>query len=244
MEEARAKCPTCGSEFPAMATFCPECGYVVPFSSPVASPPAEKPETPHPQSNVVYVQPSPVAARESNWGPWVVVAVIVVLVGGGLVLWNNGYLGTSPGSAQPATNVNIDNSPQMSSEQPPLVTEPAALPLPAPSPPPATPPPATPPAAPGNQSPSLDIISVKGQPLETGDVEWKYGYTLRVRNNTSAAVTATFRIQFLDEQNYPVDDDLLSDITIPANDEVEFSGVDRIKSELAVRIHSLLADMR
>jgi hypothetical protein len=102
------------------------------------------------------------------------------------------------------------------------------------------PPPAVIPAT----SPEIDIITVKGAALEKGDIEWKYGYTLKVRNNTDAAVTTSFRVQFLDEQAYPVDDDLMNDLVIPANTELTFDGSDMIKTALAERIRSLRAEVR
>jgi hypothetical protein len=129
----------------------------------------------------------------------------------------------------------------MSSETPQSSPEPVALPTPAPAAPPAATPP---PTAPPSKTPAIDIISVKGQALETNAVEWKYGYTLRLRNNTDAAVKANFRVQFLDEQGFAVDDDLMNDIVIPANAELDFDGVDLIKTPLAERIRTLRAEMR
>jgi hypothetical protein len=92
--------------------------------------------------------------------------------------------------------------------------------------------------------PAIDIVSVKGQPLEKNSTEWKYGYTLRVRNNTNADVKANFRIQFLDEQGFPVDDDVMNDLVIPANVEISFDGEDLIKAPLAERIRTLWAELR
>lgn len=248
MEEARAKCPNCGSSFPAGATFCPECGYVVPISAPVAPPPAvERIVVPTPQPSVVYVQPPVEAPRETNWGPWVAIAVVILLVVGGFALWSGGFLGGGGAAAPPPTTVTIDNSPRMSSETPPQSQQPAATPASVPpAPPAATPPAATPPpaAAPPSKTPAIDIVSVKGQALETGDVEWKYGYTMVLRNNTDQAVTGTYRIQFLDEQGYPVDDAVMKDLVVPANTKISFDGVSMIKAPLAQRIRTLRAELR
>ena len=52
MEKATIKCPTCGSEFPAGARFCPKCGYVVPLTIP-------GPEEAPPPPQVVYVSSRP-----------------------------------------------------------------------------------------------------------------------------------------------------------------------------------------
>lgn len=239
MEEARAKCPNCGSAFPAGASFCPACGYVVPITAPVASPPVERivvPPPPPPPS-VVYVQPQVEAPREANWGPWVAIAAVILLLGGGFVLWSGGYLGNSSAASTPPTTVTIDNSPRMSSETPPQSQQPGAPPAAAP----ATPPPA---AVPPANTPAIDIVSVKGQALETSDVEWKYGYTMVLRNNTNSAVTASFRIQFLDEQGFPVDDTLIKDLVVPANAKLPYDGFSMIKAPLAQRIRTLRAEMR
>jgi hypothetical protein len=245
MEDAKAKCPTCGSAFPAGATFCPECGYVVPVSTP-ASPSLQRIVPPTPQPSVVYVQQPAAEPRESNWGPWVAVAAVILLIGGGFALWSGGYIGGGSPAAAPPTTVTIDNSPRMSSETPPDSPQLAVLPAPAPvTPPAATPPPAVaPPAAPPSKTPAIDIVSVKGQALETNDIEWKYGYTMLLRNNTDAAVKGTYRIQFLDEQGFPVEDALMKDLVVPANAKLSFDGVSMIKTPLATRIRTLRAEMR
>ena len=113
-------------------------------------------------------------------------------------MWSGGYLGSSSAATPPPTTVTIDNSPRMSSETPPQT--PATVPA---TPPAATPPPAAvPPATPPSKTPAIDIVSVKGQAIETNDVEWKYGYTMVLRNNTNAAIKGNYRIQFLDEQGF------------------------------------------
>lgn len=245
MEDAKAKCPTCGSAFPAGATFCPECGYVVPVSTP--TPPAvQRIVPPTPQPNVVYVQQPAAEPRESNWGPWVAIAAVILLIGGGFVLWNGGYIGGGNPAAPPPTTVTIDNSPRMSSETPPASPQLTALPTPAPATPPAAaPPPAVPlPVVPPSKTPAIDIVSIKGQALEKNDIEWKYGYTMLLRNNTNAAVKGTYRIKFLDEQGFTVDDALMTDLVVPANAKLSYDGVSLIKTPLAERIRTLRAEMR
>jgi hypothetical protein len=129
----------------------------------------------------------------------------------------------------------------MTSQTPAAPAEPVVVTIPpSTSPPPA----AAPPPVPASKTPVIDIISVKGQALATNLVEWKYGYTLRVRNNTAADVTTNFHVQFLDEQNFPLDDDLMSNVVVPANTEITFDGVDMIKTALAEKIRSLRAEVR
>ncbi len=244
MEEAKAKCPSCGSSFPAGATYCPECGYGVPVTAAAVTPVIQKIVPPAPQSNVVYVQPPVTVPRESNWGPWIAMATVVILVAGGIALWNGGYLSSSTPAtpaAPAATTVTIDNSTPPSTEKPPAAVQLAIDTTPAAMPPPAVTPPAAEKPA---KSPAIDIITVKGAALETGAMEWKYGYTLQVRNNTDAAVTTSFRVQFLDEQDFPVDDDVMNDLVIPANTELSFEGQDMIKTALAERIRTLRAEVR
>jgi hypothetical protein len=243
MEDAKAKCPTCGSAFPAGATYCPECGYVVPVSAPAAAPPVPKAAAPSPQSNVVYVQPpapAPAPApREANWGPWVAIAALVILVGGGVLLWNGGYLGGGNAPTPAASNVTIENSPQMSTETPPATMPPQA------QQPAATPPPATPPAAvPPSNTPVIDIVSVTGHALDTSPTAWKYGYTVRLRNNTAAAVKVNLRVQFLDDKGFPLDDALMNDLAVPANTELSFDGDTSLSTSLAQRIKTLRAEVR
>jgi hypothetical protein len=67
---------------------------------------------------------------------------------------------------------------------------------------------------------------------------------MKVRNNTLAPVTASFRVQFLDAQKFPVDDDLMENILIPANTEIEVSDYDMIPAGLAERVESLLVEQR
>lgn len=161
-------------------------------------------------------------------------------------------MGGGTTAVSPPTTVTIDNSPQMSTETPSNPEQPAAIPTlasapaPAPAPAPAaTPIPAViPPAAPPSSPPAIDIISIKGQALETNSIEWQYGYTMLLRNNTNAAVKADFRVQFLDEQGFPVDDALVSDVLVPANTKMSYDGVSMIKTPLAERIRTLLAEIR
>jgi len=236
MEDAKAKCPTCGSTFPAGATFCPECGYVVPVTSPAAYPPEPIASPPAPQPSVVYVQPPAAAPRESNWGGWIVAAVFLLLAGGGFVLWSGGYFGGGGPPAAPASNVSIDNSPQMSTETPP--SRPEAAPAV------ALTPPSLPPAAPPSNTPVVDIISVTGHALETSLADWKYGYTVRLRNNTAAALKVNIRVQFLDDKGFPIDDALMNDLAIPANTELSFDGDKSLSTSLAERIKTLRAEVR
>src|ERR1051325_5706002 len=85
IENATVKGPTCGSMFPAGAHFCPTCGYQVPPTVPSAVEISAPPP-----ANVVYVEQS---AAPPNWAPWIVGIVVVLLVAGGIGLWNMGYLG-------------------------------------------------------------------------------------------------------------------------------------------------------
>ena len=127
IEEASARCPSCGSMYPAGATFCPQCGHVLSTSSAAAAP-AETPmqastpaATPAPNQspNVLLIQPHESEARESNWGPWVALILVLVLVAAGFAMWSAGYFGTTTAAptTQPDTRVSIENSPQVSSGQ-------------------------------------------------------------------------------------------------------------------------------
>lgn len=242
MENASANCPSCGSVYPAGATFCPTCGYVLPAAKPAGAVneqqamPAPAPSIP--QSNVVYVQPAEAAPREAGWGPWIALIVLALVVAGGIVFWNLGYLGSSSPVAPASTSVTIDNS-----AEPPATPEPGAPPPAAAVPPPPASP-ATPPGDNTSRMPAVDIISVEGRALEKNAYEWRYGYTLRIRNNTDGDVKSSFRVQFLDAQDFPVDDDVMSDLVIPARTEMSFDGEDMIKAPLAERIKTLRAEVR
>ena len=239
MDTKNINCQTCGYEMPQAFAYCPQCGYAVDGEreeavAPVTEAGREAPGAP----GVVYLQPA--AAREVNWAPWLALTIVVMLAAV-VLLWNQGYLRAWEPAEPAATNVTIDNSPQMSGARPPDGMNPGAIPPAGPQPPPE---PALPEGEPAVLPPALDIISINGKALETAGPEWKYGYTMRVRNNTLAPVTASFRVQFLDTEEYPVDDDLVEGILIPADSEIEVSDFDMIPAELAERINSLLVEQR
>jgi len=231
MEEAKARCPKCGAAFPAGARFCPTCSYELP-SSATAAPEVESTPKPSPAPPVVYVPPS-TPAGDSSAGAWAALIIFVVLLAAGVLLWNSGYLGMESSSATPS--VTIENSPQISPQQQPA--DPPAQVTPPASPPPQPPPPPS-------KQPDIEIVSVRAEALETGSIEWKYGYTLKLRNNTIRDARVDLKIEFVDAQGFTVDDDLLNGAFVPANSEREFHDFDMLKAALAEKVKTVRAELR
>lgn len=243
MENATINCPTCGSIFPAGASFCPKCGYVVPVTRPQAAefvPPAQ----------VVYVEQAPATP---SWIPWITGIVLTLLVAGGIALWNMGYLGGSAALSSETSSRIVEASPAPAAQQPDInITLPPANNVAAPPPaqdisitlPPGATPPATPPPVPPASGQAAEIVSVRAEALETGQAEWKYGYTLKLRNTSASDKPVQLKISFVDGQGYIVDDVLTGELVIPANSEKSFAGADMIRADLAATIKSVKAEFR
>src|SRR5687768_4120002 len=109
MESATMKCPTCGSEFPAGARFCPKCGYVVPTTAATPDPAVVVVEQPTTRTDVVYVDNPP---APTNWTPWIVGIVIALLAGTGYALWSGGRgMDDSTTVVMPAENDTVVETP-------------------------------------------------------------------------------------------------------------------------------------
>jgi type IV secretory pathway VirB10-like protein len=244
MEGAKMKCPTCGAEFPAGAKFCPQCGYVVPSTMPTSEV--------TPTTNVVYVQPT--ETTDTNWAAWTAVGLIALLIAGGVTLWNLGYLGNEPSAANPTVIEN--NTPAPSPPAQINITTPAPKPAPPvvitpPANPPATPPPiivnppANPPAAPPVAVTLPSIVSVSGKVLDsTQPGEWRYGYTLRLRNDAARAQHVDVRLHFLDANGDEVGDSVVKTIDIPANTVQTYNGDTYIDAGVAPRITTVKAEFQ
>lgn len=240
MENATINCPTCSSVFPAGASFCPKCGYVVPATLPQTAefvPPAQ----------VVYIEQPPAAP---NWTPWITGIVLALLGAGGIALWNMGYLGGSAALSGEASSRIIEANPTPAAQQPDInITLPPANN--AAAPPPLVqdinitlPPGATPPPVPPASGQPAEIVSVRAEALETGQAEWKYGYTLKLRNTSASDKPVQLKISFVDGQGYVVDDVLTGELVIPANSEKSFAGADMIRADIAATIKSVKAEFR
>jgi hypothetical protein len=235
MEEAKLTCPTCGSLFPAGARFCPKCGYVVPSTAPTGY--AE----PAPAS-VVYLP----AESSSPWAPWIAALSLALLVGGGLALWSAGYF-----TREPSTTIVAANEPQT----PPQVITQAPAPdvhitTPAPDPPkvivttPAQPPLVVRPPAEETPVKLPEIVSVVGRALETGPSNWRYGYTVKLRNTADVAKTVDMTISFLDTSGFVIDDVIVQDVVVPANSSKLYDGDAIIRAAVAGTIKTVKAEFR
>jgi hypothetical protein len=218
---------------------------------------------PSPQSTVVYVQQPPTGreAPSSSMAALVSVICIGLLAVIGVVLWNLGYLGGSQGrtailgstQTQPPPNITIQNPPQSpdtniivpgNQQNPAPPTNNIIVPPPATTPPATPPPPATNPPATPSGIPPVDVVSVSAQATNTAAALWHYGYTLKLRNNTSKATNVNLRIKFLDADGYVVDDALMNNVFVPANTEQDYEDYKLIDSTLAARVKSVKAELR
>jgi hypothetical protein len=203
-----------------------------------------------PQSTVVYVQQPP-TAREAQSNTAVLAAVVVVglMAAIGIILWNLGYLGGASHqteSTPPPTNITIHNPAQppannviVPSTSPPQTAAPPAAPPAQQAQPAAAPTPATP-APP----PPVDVVAVSAQATDTSAAQWHYGYTVKLRNNTTTPQTVNLRIKFLDGQGYVVDDTLMNNVYVPANTEQDYQDYKLIDAVTAAKVKSVKAEMR
>jgi hypothetical protein len=90
----------------------------------------------------------------------------------------------------------------------------------------------------------VEIISVSADPLERSGAQWRYGYTFKVRNNSSADARVTVQVKFLDGDGYVVDDDIVSELLVPANTEQVVNDEDTLDADLARRVRSVNASFR
>jgi hypothetical protein len=244
MESATIKCPTCGGEFPAGARFCPHCGYVVP-------PTLTHVEEPAPAPQILVVQQR---ASAPGWVPWVAGLGLAIVVGTGIALASLGYFsppsvnpsiavvptpdsGNPPVASAPDINITMENPP--AGEAPATAQQPDINITVPPAPPATTPPPATnPPAEQGK----LAVLSVSAAPKQQGSSSWRYGYEFKLQNLTATDAVVKVRVRFLDAAGNELDNDLVTDITIPHQAEKSFAGAKDIPAAVAAQIRSVRAD--
>lgn len=70
----------------------------------------------------------------------------------------------------------------------------------------------------------LDIIDVSTRVTERNDSWWRFAWILVLRNNTSAPISASATIEFVDADGFVIDEDNEYRLGVPANSQREFTG--------------------
>lgn len=88
---------------------------------------------------------------------------------------------------------------------------------------------------------SIEIVSIDSKVVETNSIWHRHSYVLKVRNNSDREVLFDAEIVWQDSDGFLIDTDRQYRLSIPANSENTYTGMQLIKTDSSVNVRGVSA---
>jgi len=95
----------------------------------------------------------------------------------------------------------------------------------------------------GDDSSIFEILNVDGKVIESNDIWWKMAWVLEIKNTSNSTLDLNARIEFLDEDDFVIDDDYEYGIRIRPGETVKVNGYDLVDAGVAPEVVSISAEV-